>query len=676
MTFGMIDVRRVSNSLPYLSLGTKKRWGESYLAKAYRLMPNCLMPNAWISGVIQAISLPEEGIFLRKHQQFHCSYPSNPKFDPNTLAMYFKQFLVLALLASLGLALPVAQMQNITITVPPGTTTHGNPKLLCRPTTRIDILSFLVGNYFTHAATVRLLPGEHLLPSCLDILFALFFPVSGVIRGLGAIFNHSYFAGTPLKRALRSEAVCQVVRTQFWSPCSGDVVRGVIPPTQVESVQNPVNLRVNVVSQRFIFEAPQFTPSDSLFSLQGRKVHGICRLPQGYAFAIVPNNVQVQETDSGGTPRPSSRSVTSIPDLPVAINAENPEIIEDPGNENPEDPEPNDPSAWRQKSRGWKPDFNRVMKRFLGFPPPPGVGESSTSSSDLSSSFSFVSAFLAIIQLGIASSTLIDRYGFAAFGLTVSPYLIMSAINLLGSMVTPDYTHTYTVSSDIMDEALRRPDAYFEGYIGRIGSPASDNTKELGIDVKFMEENGQMQMRPLTDSGQKALKEIYTGCHQLRFPSEKSECRFSIFKLMKNLYQTGVKMFGLGSAEPDTFIIPASSTTPISISDADSWTKAITFVSLIIGCLPLAITGALSRFKPGSSSKQQQGWTMAWLTTGIVFGPSAYFAATLVHRRKVINPETVFLLRCGIVMYAVPALVGWAYVAQMLKEYGTCLKLY
>jgi hypothetical protein len=33
----------------------------------------------------------------------------------------------------------------------------------------------------------------------------------------------------------------------------------------------------------------------------------------------------------------------------------------------------------------------------------------------------------------------IDRYGFAAFGLTVAPYALMAIVNLLGSMMVPSY---------------------------------------------------------------------------------------------------------------------------------------------------------------------------------------------------------------------------------------------
>ena len=59
----------------------------------------------------------------------------------------------------------------------------------------------------------------------------------------------------------------------------------------------------------------------------------------------------------------------------------------------------------------------------------------------------------------------IQRYGYAAFGLTVAPYLLMSIVNLLGTMLTPDYPCLYLVSSEVMDEAARREGARFEGMV-------------------------------------------------------------------------------------------------------------------------------------------------------------------------------------------------------------------
>jgi len=61
----------------------------------------------------------------------------------------------------------------------------------------------------------------------------------------------------------------------------------------------------------------------------------------------------------------------------------------------------------------------------------------------------------------------INIYGYAAFGLTVVPYAIISLVNLFSALVTPEYPALFMVGSDIMDEAIRHG-ATFYGVVGRL----------------------------------------------------------------------------------------------------------------------------------------------------------------------------------------------------------------
>jgi hypothetical protein len=92
----------------------------------------------------------------------------------------------------------------------------------------------------------------------------------------------------------------------------------------------------------------------------------------------------------------------------------------------------------------------------------------------LSSSYSLVKSVVAIGQVIFASETLfksrgiqLEKYGFAAFSLTIIPYIIMSGINLLGNLVTPDFPTLYLVRSPEMREAENRG-AHFEGVVGTV----------------------------------------------------------------------------------------------------------------------------------------------------------------------------------------------------------------
>lgn len=80
-------------------------------------------------------------------------------------------------------------------------------------------------------------------------------------------------------------------------------------------------------------------------------------------------------------------------------------------------------------------------------------------------------------QLAFAVSTLYrsrgdqtTQYGYAAFGLTVTQYAMMSLLNLLGNLFCPQYPALYLVRSQAMTEAEQIPNghALFEGIVGTL----------------------------------------------------------------------------------------------------------------------------------------------------------------------------------------------------------------
>ena len=105
------------------------------------------------------------------------------------------------------------QKQNFTLSVPVDTTNHGDPNLICTPPSPSDFLLFYVGNYFAHAATVISAPGQSMRDTLMIMISALFYPTSGVNRGLIALYQHAATVRDPLRRAARAGALCMVVRS-------------------------------------------------------------------------------------------------------------------------------------------------------------------------------------------------------------------------------------------------------------------------------------------------------------------------------------------------------------------------------------------------------------------------------------------------------------------------------
>jgi hypothetical protein len=96
-------------------------------------------------------------------------------------------------------------------------------------------------------------------------------------------------------------------------------------------------------------------------------------------------------------------------------------------------------------------------------------------SSSISSIYSFSKGVVAIFQTIYASVTLlwtkgdqINRYRYAAFGLTVTLYLMMSIVNLVGTLLNPDFPTMFLVGSEVMTEAARREGAKFEGIVATL----------------------------------------------------------------------------------------------------------------------------------------------------------------------------------------------------------------
>lgn len=101
---------------------------------------------------------------------------------------------------------------NGNITLPAGASNHGDPNLLCLPAKWTDVVIFFLGNYFAHAATIRSSPGYSIYLSAMNAVTALFFPASGIRRGLEGVFSLAKFGRTDLQMTARAGALCRVVR--------------------------------------------------------------------------------------------------------------------------------------------------------------------------------------------------------------------------------------------------------------------------------------------------------------------------------------------------------------------------------------------------------------------------------------------------------------------------------
>jgi hypothetical protein len=100
------------------------------------------------------------------------------------------------------------------------------------------------------------------------------------------------------------------------------------------------------------------------------------------------------------------------------------------------------------------------------------VFPSITNPSYLSNTYNILKSLVSLAQAIFAATTLyqtrgdqLKRYGYAAFGLTVTPYAFMSLINLLGSLLCPEYPALYLVESEAMEDAREKHGGIFDGTV-------------------------------------------------------------------------------------------------------------------------------------------------------------------------------------------------------------------
>lgn len=185
---------------------------------------------------------------------------------------------------------------NITISVPQGTTGHGNPHLLCFPPQWYNYFFFLAINYLAHACTVISLPGQTLQETVIVAIAALLFPMSGMSRAMAAIMGHAAFCSDPIQKAARAGALCMVAKNEPATPN---------PPKSHWSHHR------------------QMDPNKQLIQIEnsGLSVHGLhkCTLAPGWHLIPVPKSTSVSVVNKGDLLYDDLSTPRSVPKLFLSL---------------------------------------------------------------------------------------------------------------------------------------------------------------------------------------------------------------------------------------------------------------------------------------------------------------------------------------------------------------------
>ncbi|RDL40892.1 uncharacterized protein BP5553_00871 [Venustampulla echinocandica] len=318
----------------------------------------------------------------------------------------------------------------------------------------------------------------------------------------------------------------------------------------------------------------------------------------------------------------------------------------------------------------------------------------SRNSASLSCSYSLVKVLVSLVQSLYAMTTLyrskgnqIEQYGYAAFGLTVAPYAIMSVINLVGNLMVPEYPALYLVESTVMDEARKRDDCFFDGTVGKLDEgPTQESLAGLwkaqsvsGLEFGSSDSTGwevALRISPCPDITAPTLSE-QTATLIAQDPilsAVPEEVKLSIND--KPVPSSGREAQRMCAQEHrPCLLIPSrpfyEKNLPPSLTNI-RWT--LLFCILVVA-IQIAILGGLSRFRSGSSTGAQRAWTMSWL----IFSIFAGIVVNILRGDKVAAEESIIeklsgaIVGCG--LYCAPAIGGFVVVGQMFYEYGSCTRI-
>jgi hypothetical protein len=320
----------------------------------------------------------------------------------------------------------------------------------------------------------------------------------------------------------------------------------------------------------------------------------------------------------------------------------------------------------------------------------------------IGASYSIPKAVFAIAQLSYAIVTLyqtrsdqIDTFGYCAFGLTVIPYALMSLVNLMGNIMTPEYHALYLVASDVMDEAIRRG-ARFDGVVGRL-VPETDiasATAEVLLSEAYKGtgegSTGNEEKHRLTIS---YCNE--DGC--TRFPASTVDYSSPSVSISKRRKYVREKIESTSKDLSPSIFIPSCSkfrrlghydyTIDVNRTQMTyQGTFSFTAVALSTGyrstacfasaAIVMAIIGAMTKFNAESATNTQENMIWNWYILGALYG--GFSLEDMMRVKAWSEPDWGKMRRDSWVMivpcflHAAPAIGGFVVVVEMLLQYGNC----
>ena len=463
-------------------------------------------------------------------------------------------------------------------------------------------------------------------------VIAILSPTYGVIRAFNFIVRLPLLtAKNDLEVAARSGALCMLVRSSSWKPQKGDNIRNALikdPKTNTSPRYVPTYSYPRPIKLTNVRLSYQRTASAALSIYKPPWLNDMTR------FWSYTDTSPVQAES-----RIELRVVFGLNELPV------------------------------QYEFAFVPRNTKIL----------GLVDSTPK---LSSSSNLARGTVALLQLLYTSFTIyrtngdqVNRYGFAAPGLTVLPYAVMSGLNLLASLVAPHYPKLYLVRSEVMEEAERRTGLKFHYVVGRVVDKSctdSDNIAMEGfseIAGSFEDDNNVIHV---THSEKKIEK------------SDRSSQRIYVpacprFQRTDDPRTSPLRRPSFFSFSRHYIRLPQFPQRPQRPQHAYSGLNAYeVYLIVFISGAEFFIMLALSNFSGQQSTLGQRVWIFTWIFAGSLFVAMLQPIHAIIRAHSnsggLLSYLLIYALPVYFLSYALPAIGGFVVVSQMMKAYGICYK--
>ncbi|TFK49519.1 hypothetical protein OE88DRAFT_1736536 [Heliocybe sulcata] len=512
------------------------------------------------------------------------------------------------------LALLVVSVKSAPVDVP----------VICVKATWRDLCLFILTNYVTHVATTLSTPGGRWYDGVAWKTIAVLFPFASLGRSMEMLSR--WLSGAGWKDDIRSAwgrgALVVVARTSDWTPGYGRSQGRVL--AKVSSTwhsyhyapdQHPSSYETATV---WVEDMNVLSDEEQI---KYRNIHGrMGELPKGFtlAFCQPPNGRE----ESIGLPSRWSGRLDLVYNDPVNANIE------------------------LSHTRNW-----------------------------MAMVVSVVQLFASAITLYRSRGDQIDRYGYAAFGLSVIPFMLMSLLNLVLNAVLGEYPYLYVLRTGVLKESEFRlgAGARYEGPVGYHTDIACRDPNAARVKLHLEEGRGGGSEVLVVKVGPYEKKFKFIPAISVEVAETAKHCilvhpianRLGLVQSLDREHQSTLQEEKYPWKYEDEY--KNNWTAFCSLSLWSFVTAASCFIA------PYMIIYGLTRFEKNDSTVSERAWMMGWLAVGNWYG-LRIFAHTRNKWR--LGSRFMFGLKKSdlleFILCTPAAIGGYIQLAKMYISYGSC----